>query len=137
MTKVIVNGSFDILHLGHLKMLKYAKELPNSYLLVLIDSDERIRELKGTERPVNSVDERKAMLEAIRYVDEVKVFHSAEELEQLIKDYAPDVMVKGEDYFGKDIIGRHHCKEIQYFTYLNDYSTTKKIQSIINRRQLR
>lgn len=137
MTKVIVNGSFDILHLGHLKMLKYAKEIPNSYLLVLIDSDERIKELKGNDRPVNSVDERKAMLEAIRYVDEVKVFHSAEELEDLIKNYDPDVMVKGEDYFGKDIIGRQYCKEIQYFTYLNDYSTTKKIQSIINRRQLR
>lgn len=137
MTKVVVNGSFDILHVGHLRMLEFAKKIPDSYVLVLIDGDERIKELKGQDRPVNSESERQAMLEALKYVDEVKIFHSDEELTNMIEDYAPDVMVKGADYVGRHIIGREHCKEIRFFNYLNDYSTTKKIQSIINRRQLR
>lgn len=133
MTKVIVNGTFDILHFGHLKMLEFARNIKDSYVLVLIDSDDRVKELKGQDRPVNSQQERKAMLEALRYVDEVKIFSSSDELVSMIREYAPDVMVKGSDYIGKKIIGEEHCKEIQYFNYLNGYSTTNKIQSIINR----
>lgn len=134
MTRVIVNGTFDILHIGHLKMLEFAKSIPNSYVLVLIDNDSRVKELKGDDRPVNSQEERKEMLKALRFVDEVKVFGSDQELIDMIKDYAPDVMVKGSDYVGKPIIGEQHCKEIRYYNYVRGYSTTNKIQSIIDRR---
>jgi D-beta-D-heptose 7-phosphate kinase/D-beta-D-heptose 1-phosphate adenosyltransferase len=133
MTKVIVNGTFDILHVGHLKMLQQARNIKDSYVLVLIDSDDRVKELKGINRPINSQTERKTMLEALRYVDEVKIFSSSDELVSMIKEYAPDVMVKGSDYIGKHIIGEQHCKEIQYCNYVDGYSTTNKIQSIISR----
>lgn len=133
MTKVIVNGTFDILHVGHLKMLQQARNIKDSYVLVLIDSDDRVKELKGINRPINSQTERKTMLEALRYVDEVKIFSSSDELVSMIKEYAPDVMVKGSDYIGKHIIGELHCKEIQYCNYVDGYSTTNKIQNIISR----
>ena len=61
MTRVIVNGTFDVLHLGHLGLLKYAQNL-GWYVLVLIDSDRRVRELKGIDRPVNTQEERAEML---------------------------------------------------------------------------
>lgn len=134
MTKVIVNGTFDVLHIGHLRMLKFARSMPNSYVLVLIDSDERVKELKGPDRPINSVEERKEMLESLKFVDEVQIFSSDEELRNAIQKYNPRVMVKGSDYLGKPIIGEEFCKEIQYYNYVSGYSTTNKIQSIIDRR---
>lgn len=133
MTKVIVNGTFDILHIGHLKMLEFARDVPNSYVLVLIDSDERVKELKGKDRPINSAEERKAMLQALRFVDEVKIFETDQQLIDMIKEYNPDVMVKGSDYLGKDIIGKEYCKQIRYCNYVRGYSTTNKLRYIINR----
>ena len=133
MTKVIVNGTFDILHIGHLKMLEFARDVPDSYVLVLIDSDERVKELKGKDRPINSAEERKAMLQALRYVDEVKIFETDQQLINIIKEYDPDVMVKGSDYLGKTIIGKEYCKQIRYCNYVNGYSTTNKIRYIIDR----
>lgn len=134
MTKVVVNGTFDILHLGHLKMLESARNIPNSRVLVLIDTDSRVRKLKGNNRPINSAEERKAMLEALRFVDEVIIFDTDEELINYIKGYDADIMVKGSDYIGKPIIGEQYCKEIRYYNYVNGYSTTNKIKSIADRR---
>ena len=132
--KIVVNGSLDIIHYGHLKLLEYAKSLyDNSFLLVLIDSDRRIAELKGSDRPVNNEFERKALLTALRWVDDVKIFDSADELITLIKNYQPDVMVKGSDYIDKPIIGAEYCKDIKFYERVEPYSTTKKIQSITNR----
>lgn len=132
--KIVVNGSFDIIHYGHLKLLEYAKSLyDNSFLLVLIDSDRRIAELKGSDRPVNNEFERKALLAALRWVDDVKIFDSADELITLIKNYQPDVMVKGSDYIDKPIIGAEYCKDIKFYERVKPYSTTKKIQSITDR----
>jgi D-beta-D-heptose 7-phosphate kinase/D-beta-D-heptose 1-phosphate adenosyltransferase len=64
-------------------------------------------------------------------VDEVKVFDSDEELSNAIRDYAPDVMVKGSDYRGKKIIGAEHCKDIKFLEKVEGYSTTNKINSIL------
>lgn len=136
MTKVVINGTFDILHLGHLQMLEFARSIENSHVLVLIDSDTRVKELKGRDRPINTARERKTMLEALRFVDEVKIFRTSEELENLIKEYGPDIMVKGSDYIGKPIIGEQYCKEIRYYNYVNGYSTTNKIKSITFKNQL-
>jgi D-beta-D-heptose 7-phosphate kinase/D-beta-D-heptose 1-phosphate adenosyltransferase len=133
MTKVVVNGTFDIIHLGHLRLLQYAKSFPNSYLLVLTDSDRRVRELKGADRPVNTEYERCNMLFALKYVDRVEIFDTDQELIDLIKDFEPDVMVKGSDYRGKPIIGAEYCKEIKFYDRFKNYSTTNKIQDIANR----
>lgn len=134
MTKVVVNGSFDILHLGHLRLLEYARSMPQSYVLVLTDSDRRIQELKGLDRPIHNEYERCSFLFALKAVDRVETFDSDEELEKLIREFGPDIMVKGSDYRGKKIIGAEYCKEIRFYDRLERYSTTNKIQDIISRR---
>ena len=133
MTKVVVNGSFDILHLGHVRLLEHARSFPQSYILVLTDTDRRIRELKGPTRPIHNEYERCSFLFALKYVDSVETFDSDRELEMLIKDFSPDIMVKGSDYRGKKIIGAEYCKEIIFYERLERYSTTNKIQDIISR----
>lgn len=134
MTKVIVNGTFDILHLGHLRLLEYARAHPQSYVYVLIDSDRRVKELKGPDRPVHNEYERASFLFALKAVDRVDVFDSDQELIEYIKNFDPDVMVKGSDYRGKPVIGSEYCKQIKFYDRLEKYSTTNKIQDIINRR---
>jgi D-beta-D-heptose 7-phosphate kinase/D-beta-D-heptose 1-phosphate adenosyltransferase len=121
------------LHLGHLRLLEHAKSYPNSYVLVLTDSDRRIKELKGSSRPIHSEYERCSFLFALKSVNRVETFDSDEELDRLIKEFAPDIMVKGSDYRDKHVIGAEHCKRIVYFERLQQYSTTGKIQDIISR----
>lgn len=133
MKKVIVNGTFDLLHIGHLRLLGYAKSIPNSHVYVLIDSDRRVKELKGQDRPVNNEYERAYLLNSLKYVDRVDIFDSDQELINYIKNYEPDVMVKGSDYKDKTIIGSEYCKEIIFYDRIKQYSTTNKIQNIIDR----
>ena len=97
MTKIIVNGSFDIVHLGHLRLLQYAKCFPSAYVYVLIDSDRRIKELKGDDRPINSQHERLVLLSELKSVDRVDTFDTDEELVNLIRNYDPDIMINGCD----------------------------------------
>lgn len=130
MIQVVVNGTFDIVHLGHLALLNYAKS-QGDRLIVAIDSDRRVQELKGPQRPINNQLERKTLLENLRAVDEVRIFNSDKELIDIIAKC--DIMVKGSDYRGKPIVGATYCKNLIYFERLDDYSTTNKIQHIINR----
>lgn len=133
MVKVLVNGSFDILHLGHLRLLEQAKSYKDSFVYVLIDSDKRIKELKGHLRPINNEYERASFLFSLKYVDKVDIFDTDQELIDRIKNYQPDIMVKGSDYKDRPIIGAEHCKQIVFYDRIEKYSTTKKIQDIINR----
>jgi D-beta-D-heptose 7-phosphate kinase/D-beta-D-heptose 1-phosphate adenosyltransferase len=127
--KIVVNGTFDVIHPGHLAMLNYAKSL-GDFLIVAIDSDDRVKQLKGPKRPINNQTERKLLLENLKAVDEVKIFASNEQLVDIIKNCA--IMVKGSDYKGKSVIGEANCQVI-YFDRIDEYSSTKKIQSIIDR----
>ncbi|NBP00733.1 MAG: hypothetical protein EBU90_11500 [Proteobacteria bacterium] len=131
--KIVVNGTFDVIHLGHLRLLAYARTHINSFVHVLIDSDRRVRELKGPTRPYNTEYERASLLFALKSVDRVDVFDSDQELENYIKDISPDIMIKGSDYQDKKIIGAEYCKEIIFYDRLEKYSSTKKIQDIIDR----
>ena len=132
MNKIIVNGTFDIVHRGHIELLNYAKSLGDQ-LLVCIDTDRRVKELKGESRPINNQWDRMFMLENLRAVDNVQFFDSAEELEEICKNYQPDIMVKGSDYKDKTIVGSQYCKEIKFVDLVNGYSTTNTIKNIINR----
>ena len=130
---VFVNGTFDILHRGHLELLNYAKSL-GEYVVVGIDSDRRVRKMKGPNRPVNSADDRGLMLVNLKSVDEVRFFSNDRELENMVKSVKPDVMVVGSDWKGKSVIGSYYAAELRFFDRIGDYATTKTIQSIIDRR---
>jgi len=130
-TKVIVNGTFDILHRGHLELLQFARS-QGDQLLVCIDTDRRVKELKGINRPINNQDDRKFMLYNLRTVDTVMLFDSKEELIDIIKEYKPDIMVKGSDYQGRSIVGSQYVPKVIFYDR-TEHSTTKTIQDIIDR----
>ena len=132
MKKIVVNGTFDILHRGHIEMLEYAKSL-GDHLLVCIDTDNRVTELKGPTRPINNQTDRAFMLSALKCVDAVWHFADEAELEYILESYQPDVMVKGSDYEHKPIVGEHLCKEIKFYELVRNYSTTNIIQRITDR----
>jgi D-beta-D-heptose 7-phosphate kinase/D-beta-D-heptose 1-phosphate adenosyltransferase len=129
MTKVWVNGTFDIVHLGHIQMLKKAADL-GDFLIVGVDSDRRVKELKGEQRPINKIVSRITLLEAIKYVDRVVSFDSDEELETLIKTMRPSVMVIGEEYKDKRIIGKEYVGEIVFFPKMEGFSSTNIINQL-------
>ena len=132
MKSIFVNGTFDILHPGHIQLLNYAKSLGGT-LTVGIDSDRRVREKKGYARPVYNVGDRAYMLQNLKAVDYVVIFDSDEELERCIKTVKPDIMVVGSDWKGKSVIGSMYSAELRFFDRIEKYATTKTIQSIINR----
>ena len=130
---VFVNGTFDVLHRGHLDLLNYAKSL-GEYVVVGIDSDERVRKMKGRSRPINRLMDRAHMLANLKAVDEVRFFGDDKELEDLVKEVKPDIMVVGSDWKGKSVIGSYWAADLHFFDRVGDYATTKTIQSIIDRR---
>lgn len=131
MKRVLVNGAFDILHVGHIDLLNYAKSLGN-HLTVALDTDRRIKENKGVTRPINSFATRSVIMKNLKAVDEVMSFDSDNELISIIKEV--DVRVIGSDWKDKPIVGEEFCKELVFFDRVNNESTTKTIQSIIDRR---
>jgi len=133
MKTVFVNGTFDVLHRGHLLLLNYAKSL-GDVLYVAIDTDERVKEKKGPSRPVNSLDERMFMLENLKAVDYVISFSNDKSLESLVKIIRPDIMVVGSDWKDKSVIGSYYAAELKFFDRIDEYSSTEIIQSIIDRR---
>jgi len=132
MKTVFVNGTFDVLHTGHLLLFEYAKSF-GDHLIVAIDSDERVKEKKGSTRPINPLLDRAFMLANIYTINEVRTFGSDEELEELVKYYKPDIMVVGSDWKDKPVIGSQYAKELKFFDRIDGYSSTKTIQSIIDR----
>ena len=123
-TKVFVNGTFDVLHYGHFKLLEAAAQLGDK-LYVAIDTDERIKEKKGEHRPFHNIMERKEMLESIVFVDKVFTFDSDEELTTLIKAIDPDIYVIGSDYKNKPIVGMEYLRNIVFIPRIEKFSTTK------------
>jgi D-beta-D-heptose 7-phosphate kinase/D-beta-D-heptose 1-phosphate adenosyltransferase len=121
--KVWINGCFDVLHYGHFQLISHAKSLGDE-LKIGIDSDRRVKESKGENRPFHTQNQRIFNLLQIEGVNSVVVFDSDKELSDLIKDYKPDVFVIGDEYRDRGIIGRKHAKRIEYFPKVEGFSTT-------------
>ena len=121
--RIWVNGTFDVLHVGHVSLLQFASLFGK--VRVGIDTDRRVKELKGDDRPVNNWNDRCLMLKELRSVKEVVGFDSDEELEKQIKTFKPDYCVIGSDYKDKKVIGSQYCKKLVFFDKIDGYSTTK------------
>ncbi len=128
----MVNGTFDILHRGHIELLNFARS-QGDRLLVAIDTDRRVKELKGAERPINSQEDRKFHLLNLKAVDTVMFFDSKEELIEIMKGWKPEVYVKGSDWKGGEGTAHQYSKEVIYYERVGDYSTTNIIQRIADR----
>ena len=139
-----VNGCFDILHSGHIDLLWYAKlykvegqEYPDAMktnkLYVGIDSDERVKMLKGDNRPINNVYDRLKVITNLIMVDGVMFFHDEEELEYFIKTFKIDYMVIGDDYKDKFIVGAEHVKSGVIYYPKDEKSSTNIIEKIKNK----
>lgn len=135
MIKVFVNGTFDLLHRGHLELLNYAKSIGDR-VYVGIDTDRRVKEKKGSSRPIYNQEERKFFLENLKSVDKVYLFDSDFELESLINFIQPNKMVVGSDWKNKSVIGSMYAAELIFFDRIGDYATTNTIQSIIGGRDM-
>ncbi len=129
---VFTNGCFDILHLGHHTYLEESRKL-GDFLIVAINSDESVRQLKGLGRPVNNHELRSKNLLNLKFVDAVTVFKGETPL-NLIKYLLPDILTKGGDYALKDIVGSSIVEQnggtVAIFPYLKGYSTTNIIKNI-------
>ena len=126
--KVWTNGCFDILHRGHIELFRYAKSLGDE-LVVGIDSDEKVKKDKGTNRPINNLQDRIYMLQSIKYIDKVVPFDSTDELSRTIKWYRPNIMVIGSDWKGKEVIGDMFADKLVFFDRIKGYSSTKILGS--------
>lgn len=129
-TNIWVNGCFDILHRGHIELLKFAKS-QGTNLTVGIDTDERVKQSKGPSRPFNCTEDRKAFLEAIKYVDKVVTYGSDEGLENHLIDNKIDVMIVGSDWKGKRVVGEKLVKKLVFFDRIGNYSTTRILENEI------
>ena len=129
---VFTNGVFDLLHVGHVRYLTQARTLGDA-LVVAINSDRTVRELKGPDRPVFNEAERAEILAALRVVDYVTIFDDVSP-RRLIADLLPDVLVKGGDYDLDQIHGREEVEaaggKVISLPFVEGASTTTLIEKI-------
>lgn len=129
---VFTNGCFDILHVGHIRVLNDAKKL-GDILVVGINSDFSIKKLKGKDRPINIESDRKIILESLKAVDFVFIFEEDTPL-NLIKKIKPNILVKGGDYSESNIVGSDFVKnnggEVKTLSFHYGYSSSKYINQI-------
>lgn len=132
---VFTNGVFDLLHVGHVRYLSQARSLGDA-LIVAINSDRRVRELKGNTRPIFNQDERAEILAALRVVDYVTIFDDLSP-RSLIASLLPDVLVKGGDYALDQIHGREEVEaaggRVVSLPFVDGASTTSIIERMSNR----
>jgi D-beta-D-heptose 7-phosphate kinase/D-beta-D-heptose 1-phosphate adenosyltransferase len=125
---VFTNGCFDILHVGHLDLLKRCKEM-GDIVIVGLNSDASISRLKGPERPIMNLEKRAAFLSALSYVDYIVVFEEDTPAE-ILAQLHPTILVKGGDYSLDKIIGREYVDEVRIVPFLDGYSTTSLIHAV-------
>lgn len=127
---VFTNGVFDLLHVGHVRYLAQARAFGDA-LIVAINSDRAVRELKGNDRPIVNQDERAEVLSALRDVTQVTIFDEISP-RSLIRELLPDVLVKGGDYGLDEIHGREEVEaaggRVVSLPFIQGSSTTKIIE---------
>ena len=129
---IMTNGCFDLMHTGHIDYLEKARALGDR-LVVAVNSDASVTQLKGTERPINALKQRMILLAALECVDWVLPF-TEETPERLYCRVLPDVIVKGGDYRPEDVIGRDCVQEnggkVEIIAFVDGHSTTRMINKI-------
>lgn len=130
-TIVFTNGCFDIIHPGHIKVLKEAKE-KGRILIVAINSDESVRKIKGNKRPIFDQNARIKIVSALEFVDYVIPFDEPTPY-KLIKALKPDILVKGGDWKTQEIVGKGIVKRIFRVKPIERYSTTAIIRKILKK----
>lgn len=129
---VFTNGCFDLIHPGHIRVLREARSL-GDVLIVAINSDRSVRELKGPHRPIMNESERAEVLAALVCVDYVVIFDDLVPRET-IKAIQPDLLVKGGDYTPETIVGRAEVEAmggvVKSLSYIQGFSTSDLIERI-------
>jgi rfaE bifunctional protein nucleotidyltransferase chain/domain len=127
MTTVFTNGCFDLLHVGHVRLLQFARAQGNA-LVVGLNSDASVARLKPG-RPIQPVTEREEILRSIRWVDSVVVFDQ-DTPEALVRELRPDILVKGSDWRGKKVAGSDYVRRVVFFPIVSGLSTTDLVEKI-------
>lgn len=130
---VTTNGVFDILHLGHIKYLKEAKKL-GDILIVAMNSDSSVKQIKGPERPINNQKVRAETLSALEFIDYIIIFNETDPI-KILSEIKPNIHVKGGDYkinkiIEKDTVEKNNGKVV-LIPKIKGYSTTDLINKII------
>jgi D-beta-D-heptose 7-phosphate kinase/D-beta-D-heptose 1-phosphate adenosyltransferase len=127
---VFTNGCFDILHSAHIKILQFSKK-QGDILVVGINSDESIKRFKGSERPINNVDERSNILALFDFIDYIIIFNDDTPY-NIIELLKPNILVKGSDYKKDDVVGANLVDDVILFDYIQNKSTTLIVNKIKN-----
>jgi D-beta-D-heptose 7-phosphate kinase/D-beta-D-heptose 1-phosphate adenosyltransferase len=131
-TFVFTNGCFDILHPGHVALIRHAKKLGH-YLLVGVNSDRSVHALKGKGRPVQKDADRALVLAALADVDGVLIFDEETPL-HTIQALVPDVLVKGGDYKPEDVVGKSAVEaaggRVEIFPLVPGHSSSRLFHTI-------
>jgi rfaE bifunctional protein nucleotidyltransferase chain/domain len=126
---IFTNGCFDLLHIGHIKLLEEAADL-NGFLIVGINSDKSVRKIKGSNRPIIPEQERARIVAALECVDAVVIFDEVTP-QKLIELIQPDIIVKGSDWEDPAIVGWEIAKQVVRVSIEPGHSTTKIIEKIL------
>jgi len=125
---VFTNGCFDILHIGQIKCLEAAKNF-GDILILGLNSDCSVQRLKGENRPINHQDDRAHILASLEVIDYVVIFDEDTPID-LIHLIKPDILVKGGDYAGKEVVGQDVVKELKLVKFIDGKSTSSIIERI-------
>ena len=132
---VFTNGCFDLLHAGHVRLLREAKKL-GDLLIVALNSDSSAREIKGPDRPILPEEERAELIAALEVVDYVTLFDEPDPL-NLLRELRPNVLAKGGDWAEDKIVGREWVEsyggKVAVIPYLKGHSTTEIIERMRKR----